>query len=176
MRVTAAALLALILAPVAAARPPEVPPPDVLAAAYPRLHDAAKDGPAHAGRDVLEHGRPRDGRLSWSLLRREAERLWWALHPWAAAQRERVSRETAPAWWVAAAAPLRWCEARGVYSTDTGNGYYGAYQFNWGTWAGVGGSGNPAHATPAEQDWRAYLLWQRRGWQPWPTCGRLAGG
>lgn len=81
----------------------------------------------------------------------------------------------APAWWVRAAAPVRWCESRGRYGIATGNGYFGAYQFALGTWHGVGGVGLPHQASPREQDWRAYLLWRLRGFQPWPVCGRLAG-
>ncbi len=55
------------------------------------------------------------------------------------------------------------------YATDTGNGFYGAYQFDLATWQSVGGSGNPAHASAAEQDMRAEMLYDRRGLQPWPT-------
>lgn len=67
-------------------------------------------------------------------------------------------------------ANIRACESGGNYSADTGNGYYGAYQFSWGTWASVGGSGNPALASPAEQDMRAQMMINsgRRG--EWPNC------
>lgn len=59
------------------------------------------------------------------------------------------------------------------YRTDTGNGFYGAYQFDLPTWRSVGGSGNPAHASPAEQDARALALYESRGLAPWPTPSRL---
>jgi hypothetical protein len=72
-------------------------------------------------------------------------------------------------------AALRQCESGGNYRTDTGNGYYGAYQFDLRTWRSVGGTGNPAKATPAEQDHRAHLLYADRGAQPWPRCGRRLG-
>src|SRR3954454_12969519 len=55
-------------------------------------------------------------------------------------------------------AKLRACEVRGQpapYRTNTGNGFYGAYQFTISSWAAVGGSGLPSNATPAEQDYRA---------------------
>lgn len=68
-------------------------------------------------------------------------------------------------------AGLRACESGGNYSTNTGNGFYGAYQFTLSTWASVGGSGNPAYASPAEQDYRAAVLWRREGSAPWPVCG-----
>ncbi len=69
-------------------------------------------------------------------------------------------------------ANIRQCESGGDYSIDTGNGYYGAYQFDLGTWASVGGSGSPSNASPAEQDMRALTLWRERGWSPW-ACASL---
>ena len=68
-------------------------------------------------------------------------------------------------------AELRQCESNGQYGINTGNGYYGAYQFDIGTWQGVGGTGLPSEASPAEQDMRAQLLYDDRGSQPWPVCG-----
>ncbi len=66
---------------------------------------------------------------------------------------------------------VRMREAGGNYATNTGNGYYGAYQFNLGTWRGVGGTGLPSDASPAEQDMRAQMLYNQRGCSPWPnTC------
>lgn len=67
---------------------------------------------------------------------------------------------------------LRKCESTETYNIDTGNFFYGAYQFTWDTWGTVGGKDNPAHAPAAEQDARARLLYSRRGNQPWPICGR----
>jgi hypothetical protein len=69
-------------------------------------------------------------------------------------------------------ASIRSCESGGNYSTNTGNGFYGAYQFTQSTWNSVGGSGNPAYASPAEQDKRAAMLYAREGPSPWPVCGR----
>jgi len=68
---------------------------------------------------------------------------------------------------------LRNCESTETYDIDTGNTFYGAYQFTWDTWGTVYGEGNPAHAPPEEQDARARLLYARRGSQPWPICGRF---
>lgn len=68
---------------------------------------------------------------------------------------------------------LRTCESTETYNIDTGNTFYGAYQFTWETWGTVDGDGNPAHAPPEEQDARARLLFARRGSQPWPICGRF---
>ena len=69
---------------------------------------------------------------------------------------------------------LRVCESGNNYRTNTGNGYYGAYQFDLGTWRSVGGTGLPSDASPAEQDYRARLLYQQRGWAPC-TCARMLG-
>ena len=33
---------------------------------------------------------------------------------------------------------LRWCESTNDYAADTGNGYYGAYQFSLETWEWLG--------------------------------------
>jgi len=67
---------------------------------------------------------------------------------------------------------LRVCESNDNYATDTGNGFYGAYQFTLSTWRSVGGTGNPAEAPPGEQDARAHALYARSGSGPWPVCGR----
>lgn len=70
---------------------------------------------------------------------------------------------------------LRFCESTDNYTVESANGlFYGAYQFEPRTWRTVGGTGNPAHAPPEEQDARARLLYARRGDQPWPRdyCGR----
>jgi hypothetical protein len=70
-------------------------------------------------------------------------------------------------------AALRWCESGGNYQAVSPNGTFrGAYQFAVSTWQGVGGTGDPAAASPAEQDHRAQVLYQRHGRSPWPVCGR----
>lgn len=68
-------------------------------------------------------------------------------------------------------AAIRACESGDDYSTNTGNGFYGAYQFDLQTWLSVGGSGLPSDASPREQDYRASLLYLSRGPSPWPICG-----
>ncbi|HEX4774728.1 MAG TPA: ubiquitin-like domain-containing protein [Candidatus Saccharimonadales bacterium] len=47
---------------------------------------------------------------------------------------------------------LRACESGGNYADNTGNGYYGAYQFSLGTWERLGYSGLPSSAPPSTQD------------------------
>ena len=86
-----------------------------------------------------------------------------------AALRKRLAQaSTAPPHLQAIAA----CESGGNPSTNTGNGFYGKYQFSASTWASVGGSGNPAAASEAEQDKRAAMLYSRTGPSSWPVCGR----
>jgi hypothetical protein len=64
------------------------------------------------------------------------------------------------------------CESGGNPRTDTGNGFYGKYQFTLSTWQAVGGSGNPAQASEGEQDRRAAALLAQAGPGQWPVCGR----
>jgi hypothetical protein len=64
------------------------------------------------------------------------------------------------------------CESGNNAATDTGNGFYGKYQFTQSTWQSVGGTGNPAAASEAEQDQRAAMLYSRTGAASWPVCGR----
>lgn len=78
-------------------------------------------------------------------------------------------------------AALRLCESSGNYSVVSSNGlYHGAYQFYQPTWDGLANQLGrsdlvglaPSQAAPADQDALALLLWQQRGNQPWPHCGR----
>ncbi len=64
------------------------------------------------------------------------------------------------------------CESGGDPTAVSSDGSYrGKYQFDYGTWASVGGTGDPAAASEAEQDYRAALLYARSGSSPWPVCG-----
>jgi hypothetical protein len=69
---------------------------------------------------------------------------------------------------------LRMCESGGRYAINTGNGFYGAYQFSVSTWRGLGFSGYPHQASPATQDAAVRKLYGQRGWSPWPVCGLRA--
>jgi Transglycosylase-like domain len=75
----------------------------------------------------------------------------------------------------AAFAALRKCESGGNYKTATGNGYYGAYQFDPGTWRTLGYSGLPSDAAPEVQDEAARKLQAKSGWGQWPACSRKLG-
>jgi flagellar biosynthesis GTPase FlhF len=72
-------------------------------------------------------------------------------------------------------ARLRQCESGGDYSDNTGNGYYGAYQFSQSAWQGLGYSGLPSDASPAQQDQAAQQLHAESGWSPWPSCSAQLG-
>lgn len=64
------------------------------------------------------------------------------------------------------------CESGGDPTAVSSDGTYrGKYQFHPSTWEAVGGSGDPAAAPEAEQDYRAALLLSRSGSSPWPVCG-----
>jgi uncharacterized protein YabE (DUF348 family) len=64
------------------------------------------------------------------------------------------------------------CESGGnPRAVSSGGDYRGLYQFTMGTWASVGGSGDPIDASPSEQTYRAQILFNREGTSPWPVCG-----
>ena len=64
------------------------------------------------------------------------------------------------------------CESGGDPTIVSSDGTYrGKYQFHVSTWEAVGGSGDPAAAPEAEQDYRAALLYAQSGSSPWPVCG-----
>jgi Transglycosylase-like domain len=72
-------------------------------------------------------------------------------------------------------AALRKCESNNRYDINTGNGYYGAYQFAAGTWSRLGYKGLPHQAAPAVQDEAAKRLQAKAGWGQWPACTRKLG-
>ncbi len=64
------------------------------------------------------------------------------------------------------------CESGSDPTSVSSDGTYrGKYQFSTDTWGSVGGSGDPAKAPEAEQDYRAALLYARSGSGQWPVCG-----
>jgi hypothetical protein len=84
---------------------------------------------------------------------------------------QQASQSTSSGVWL----ELRDCESGDDYQTDTGNGYYGAYQFSLATWEGLGFSGLPSQASPAVQDEAAQELQARSGWGQWPACSEELG-
>lgn len=72
-------------------------------------------------------------------------------------------------------AALAQCESSGNPGMNSGNGFYGAFQFLPSTWASVGGSGLPHENSYEEQKYRAQVLQQRSGWGQWPACSSKLG-
>jgi hypothetical protein len=70
---------------------------------------------------------------------------------------------------------LRTCESGDNYAENSGNGYYGAYQFLPSTWYALGFTGLPSDAPPAVQDEAAQMLQARAGWGQWPACSAALG-
>jgi hypothetical protein len=63
------------------------------------------------------------------------------------------------------------CESGGNPRAISRDGRYrGKYQFDLSTWRAIGGSGDPAKASEAEQDRRAVALYRKRGTAPWANC------
>ena len=70
---------------------------------------------------------------------------------------------------------LRMCESHDNYRDNTGNGFYGGLQFDITTWLANGGgqyAPRPDLATREQQIAIATRVYDARGTQPWPVCGK----
>lgn len=72
------------------------------------------------------------------------------------------------------------CESGAKWKTNTGNGYYGAFQFSQSTWKWVakatGIKAKSANkASKADQIKAARYLQSKYGWSQWPSCSRKLG-
>ena len=72
-------------------------------------------------------------------------------------------------------AKLAQCESGGKPDTNTGNGFYGMYQFTLETWQALGGTGYPHEADAATQTAMAKKLQAQSGWGQWPGCADKLG-
>ena len=72
-------------------------------------------------------------------------------------------------------AKLAQCESGGNPATNTGNGFYGMYQFTLETWQSLGGTGYPHEADAATQTAMAKKLQAQAGWGQWPGCADKLG-
>ena len=70
---------------------------------------------------------------------------------------------------------LAQCESGGNPATNTGNGFYGMYQFTLETWQSLGGTGYPHEADAATQTAMAKKLQAQAGWGQWPGCADKLG-
>ncbi len=71
---------------------------------------------------------------------------------------------------------IKMCESSGNYSINTGNGYYGAWQFDYPSWHDNGGgqfAEFPHQATKEQQDYVAWSYYQRAGWRPWECALKI---
>jgi hypothetical protein len=149
--------------------------------AYREARDAARDAGADLDRNLLAEHRPTSEELREAAERldetarrlREREREAEAeavtgsvVDDSAIASPETYGVSTATLEAIAA------CESGGDPTAVSSDGTYrGKYQFDYSTWASVGGSGDPAAAPEAEQDMRAAMLYAQAGSSPWPVCG-----
>lgn len=67
------------------------------------------------------------------------------------------------------------CESGMNPRANTGNGFYGAFQFALGTWHSLGYSGNPVDFDYGTQKAAAQRLVARSGWGQFPACSRKIG-
>jgi hypothetical protein len=95
-------------------------------------------------------------------------------HQHAKRERARHAKRQAPA---AVAIPshlagIAACESGGNPQAVSADGrYHGLFQFDQATWNAVGGTGDPAAASVAEQVRRAEILYAQAGPGQWPVCG-----
>lgn len=70
---------------------------------------------------------------------------------------------------------LAQCESGGNWAINSGNGYYGGLQFDYGTWGGYGGFATANLASREVQIQKAEQIRATRGFSPWPSCARRLG-
>ncbi len=150
-------------------------------------------GATHAAGAPASHhsgpAKPRKPIRKLAVLERPATRFDRAAevhraHLRAERRREREAADAVPASSTTVASPEQYgvsqttldavaaCESGGDPTAVSADGTYrGKYQFDYGTWASVGGSGDPAAAPEAEQDMRAAMLYASSGSSAWPMCG-----
>lgn len=129
-------------------------------AAAPAAHASPRSHPGVARR-LIHPQRPARVRASRAAVR---------IRPRIARAPRPLIPVTDPVW-----GRLRRCESGGRYDINTGNGFFGAYQFVHSTWRGLGFTGMPHHAPPHVQDEAAQKLQARSGWGQWPACTRRLG-
>ena len=158
-----AALLGLTPAAAAAA------PSQKLERQYQKAYAEAKRQGADPGRNILRDGiqLPGGGGVVINARAGELRRSLGVLRRMTGAPAVSGGSVASPVLEAIAA-----CESGGDPTAVSADGTYrGKYQFDYGTWASVGGSGDPAAAPETEQDMRAQMLYDQRGASPWPTCG-----
>ena len=162
--VLAAATASLALAPSAAHA---AAPSPKLEKQYSSAYERAQRQDADPGRNILADGIAKPGR-DRPARAHELRRSLVVLRRMAPPAVQGGGGSTASP----ALEAIAQCESGGNPAAVSADGSYrGKYQFDYGTWQSVGGSGDPAAAPEAEQDRRAAILMARSGSSPWPTCG-----
>jgi hypothetical protein len=151
-------------------------------AGYARWHRRLQRHGLYVGRDLLPRVRAAGGALrppTKRELRRSIHRMQRRWARWTRTTRRGRNamfklkvRRGVPRWGKQHLRGIAWCESRNNPRAIGGGGAFrGMYQFTFGTWYVVGGSGDPAAAPRHEQTWRAWLLLSRHGSGHWPVCG-----
>jgi hypothetical protein len=118
-------------------------------------------------KQVRHYNRCVTTRAKRAYLNRVVQNGW----AWRKANYWQLRFERLPAGWQAWAWSTGACESGNNPATNTGNGFYGAFQFMLSTWAAAGGAGNPAAQSWHYQAVIAIGLAQREGTGHWPNCG-----
>lgn len=106
------------------------------------------------------------------LIRSESRRIWAEHRAELRRQRREAFASLPGGVTIGTLESIASCESGGDPTVVSADGSYrGKYQFDYGTWESVGGSGDPAAAPEDEQDYRAALLYSQSGSSPWPVCG-----
>lgn len=116
-----------------------------------------------------------DGKLS----RRTEVARQLVTAPQAQVEKVGTKAQPTPAPAASSSSGLNWdavaaCESGGNWAINTGNGFYGGLQFDYGTWLSYGGGAYAQTAnlaTRSEQIAVATRLYNARGSSPWPVCG-----
>lgn len=135
-----------------------------------RLKVIEKEGVNSAGRNIVLDGKENGSEASTSEVKEAIDELNLILHPPAPEPTVTETTTTTPTTTTTSSVENSTvqCESGGDYSIDTGNGYYGGYQFDSGTWDTYG---DPAYeeanlAPPAVQDAAAASV----PYDAWPNC------
>jgi hypothetical protein len=139
---------------------------------YLRLYDRFADefGVEEAGRNVVIFGEETKGGVrdaGRERVEKSSAYFETSLNPPVPAEAA-VATETTESSYAGAASGTVMCESGGDYAANTGNGYYGGYQFDSATWDAYG---DPAYAEaneapPAVQDAAAASV----PYDAWPNC------
>lgn len=184
MRTYASAVLAAFGLAVAVPGAQAAPPLHKELVKYSALYHAVvkKEGKRAPGRNIRKLGVKKPGQHTRPATAREVaisvHALRALMHPLLAAappSQAPAGVQSARAGSFATCVGNRESGSSGSYRANTGNGYYGRYQFDQQTWQAAGGRGRADLASPAEQD-AAFARWYPGHPTAWPLTGPACGG